>query len=522
MVVEKFTEASAVRQRMMNVWRAARVMRLHWLLILSASVLLLFNVLLSTQRRRLPQQQQQQLTSSAEVRGPWRTFKGQLPDKAPLVQSELSSGVREEENSAREVLDVEGAEARQGHNPDVDAANEVNSVEPDTSVGMQLPTGNWRNLTVEEISHMSVLGRRMFLGDQAGTVRKNKTFTILVWKHGKRLERRFLKQYGSVMMEPFRDCSAQNCRLTYEDAAVADADAILFHLHQTKGPQSLPNRTRLDQRWIWLTDESSYNTFLVGKERRLEAYNGLFNWSMSYRMDNDVPVPYGRTLPLTPAEAAAHKPVDYFTLKPKLVAVMGSNCGGRNKRWGYIKELQKHMTVDTYGGCGTLKCPGHFIKDCPILGDYKFYLAFENSNCKEYITEKVWWNALEKGAVPVVMGTKVEDYRRVLPPHSFLHVDDFPTPQSLAQRLMYLGSNKTEYNKFQAWRSQFKVVNEHGYFQTPVFHYCRICEALNYNSQGTKVYNDLENYWGKSKYCYPFEWEQKLKAYSSTTSKSKT
>lgn len=154
---------SAVRERMVNVWRGVRALRLHWLLILSASVLLLFNVLLSTQRRRLPQQQQQ-FVPSGEVRGPWRTFKGQLPDEAPLVQSEFSSGVREEENSAREVLDVEGGEVRQGHTPDVDAANEVNSVEPETiNVGAELPTGNWRNLTAEEISHMSVLGRRMFL-----------------------------------------------------------------------------------------------------------------------------------------------------------------------------------------------------------------------------------------------------------------------------------------------------------------------------------------------------------------------
>ncbi|KAG0710173.1 Glycoprotein 3-alpha-L-fucosyltransferase A [Chionoecetes opilio] len=495
---------------MLNAWRTARALRLHWMLLLGLTSLLFLNIMFSMQRQE--DQEQLQLVTPHDVRGPWTTFKGQLGEAAPLVKNELSSGVKEEENSAREVLDVEG-EGGQGHSPDVDAANEVNSVEPETSGrgsgAANLPPGNWRNLTAGEMSRMSVLGRRMFLGEQEGAVRQDKNFTILIWKYGPSIERRLLREYGKVNQDPFRHCSVQNCRLTYEDAAAEDADAILFHLHRVKGPREFPNRTRQEQRWVWLTDESAYHTFMMAREKRLEAYNGFFNWSMSYRMDTDVPVPYGRTLPLTPEEAYTH--VDHFSVKPKLVAVMGSNCGGANRRWRYVRHLEKHVTLDAYGGCGTLKCPGHFFRDCPVLDQYKFYLSFENSNCKEYITEKVWWNALSKGAVPVVMGTRVEDYRRVLPPHSFLHIDDFPTPQSLAQHLIYLGNNKTEYNKFHEWRTKYKVVNEHGYFQSPVYHYCRLCEALNYNSQETKIYNDMESFWGKANYCYPQTWEERLK-----------
>ena len=43
-----------------------------------------------------------------------------------------------------------------------------------------------------------------------------------------------------------------------------------------------------------------------------------------------------------------------------------------------------------------MKCTGHFMRDCPDLDEYKFYLAFENSLCSEYITEKVWWNSYSK------------------------------------------------------------------------------------------------------------------------------
>jgi glycoprotein 3-alpha-L-fucosyltransferase len=56
-----------------------------------------------------------------------------------------------------------------------------------------------------------------------------------------------------------------------------------------------------------------------------------------------------------------------------------------------------------WGGCGkrygqNLTCAGHFNKDCPVLGKYRFYLALENSLCTEYITEKLWWNAYSKVA----------------------------------------------------------------------------------------------------------------------------
>jgi glycoprotein 3-alpha-L-fucosyltransferase len=33
---------------------------------------------------------------------------------------------------------------------------------------------------------------------------------------------------------------------------------------------------------------------------------------------------------------------------------------------------------------------------------YKFYLALENSDCDDYVTEKVFRNALKSGMIPVV------------------------------------------------------------------------------------------------------------------------
>lgn len=76
-------------------------------------------------------------------------------------------------------------------------------------------------------------------------------------------------------------------------------------------------------------------------------------------MNSDIPVPYGRAIPKTEIEEFSISKAFNSWAKRKrkdvLVAILGSNCGSKNHRWEYVRELQKHITVDTYGGCGKLK-----------------------------------------------------------------------------------------------------------------------------------------------------------------------
>ena len=50
------------------------------------------------------------------------------------------------------------------------------------------------------------------------------------------------------------------------------------------------------------------------------------------------------------------------------------------------QELQKYMPIDIYGKCGPLNCTEGNQGFANLAPAYKFYLAFENSNCFEYIT----------------------------------------------------------------------------------------------------------------------------------------
>lgn len=322
------------------------------------------------------------------------------------------------------------------------------------------------------------------------------------------MQRRFLRSFGSIPKDPFRFCSVRNCVLEIDNNKISEASAVMFHLHLTEGPHTLPPYRRPEQFWIFFTDESPLHTFLLTKKYTMKDYNGIFNLSMTYRSDSDVPVPYGRTVRLSEAQKADVGRLPNFAAnKNGLVTLLGSNCGGTNRRWEYVHELRRHIQVDVYGGCGNRKaCPGHFNRDCDVMRNYKFYLAFENSNCREYITEKLWWNAYAKEVLPVVMGGSKSDYERLCPPKSFIHVDDFESPKHLAEYLKRLSADDAAYNEFFEWKKEYKVLNEHGYFGSPSLHLCRMCEALNSPKLMPNVYNNLESFWNARTDCREPVW----------------
>jgi hypothetical protein len=79
---------------------------------------------------------------------------------------------------------------------------------------------------------------------------------------------------------------------------------------------------------------------------------------------------------------------------------------------------------------------------------YKFVIAIENSNCMDYVTEKLV-KAVESGSVPIVAGLNGRpDYRRYLPKHSFINIFDYPSIKALADDLKRIANNKTLYESY--------------------------------------------------------------------------
>ena len=294
-------------------------------------------------------------------------------------------------------------------------------------------------------------------------------------------------------------CNQLTCRFIYNRDELQGSDALIFH------GIDLPSETALKevektkpskQRWIYFNMESPPHTGL-----KPVLYNGMFNWTMTYRVDSEFFVPYGYYASLTPDEIDG-KPKNYAEGKDKLVAWGVSNCG--KLRDEFVTKLLKYIKVDIFGACANKfnqqeSCPRRSPECNKKLQRYKFYLSFENSLCTDYITEKYWETPLSNNIVPVVMGGASYENEQVAIPGSFINVADFESVEALAKYLTYLNSNDTAYNEYFMWKRKFKPAP-----LMPGWP-CRVCMALNNDSLPAKVYDNLGDFWGVAKTCGPNE-----------------
>ena len=178
--------------------------------------------------------------------------------------------------------------------------------------------------------------------------------------------------------------------------------------------------------------------------------------------------------------------------KKKLVFWLVSHCETDNKREDYAKRLNSYIPVDIYGQCNwteTLNVKLTQQKNKKELNnlykEYKFFLAFENSNCYDYVTEK-FYRTLGQGVIPIVMGG-AKNYKKMAPSKSYIDVRDYESPFKLAQYLKYLDKNDNEYLKYFDW------IDHYGIYKLP--QWCQLCQKLNDVTEPEKSYSNITHWW---------------------------
>nr|XP_057913374.1 alpha-(1,3)-fucosyltransferase 7-like isoform X2 [Doryrhamphus excisus] len=279
--------------------------------------------------------------------------------------------------------------------------------------------------------------------------------------------------HGDVCWDLYR---IPGCRVVTERSLFSEADVVVFHnkelvIKREKLPMELPRPP--GQRWAWLSLESPA---LNGDVKGL---GGVFNLTVSYRRDADVSIPYGELLPRGPEDVVE----DNLQNKTDLVCWVVSNYRLSHTRTKLCKELTTIIPLKVYGRLTTPLKPEELL---PTLSRCYFYLAFENSLSKDYITEKLWRNAFQSGAVPVVLGAPLQDYKDVAPPHSFIHVDEFASVKELAEYLHNLAGDPERYGEYLRWRTDWKAKTDDSYRWV----LCQVC-AQYHSFPQHKVYADL-------------------------------
>jgi glycoprotein 3-alpha-L-fucosyltransferase len=98
------------------------------------------------------------------------------------------------------------------------------------------------------------------------------------------------------------------------------------------------------QIWLLFIIESPDNTVTF------QSANNQINWTATYRHDSEIATPYYKYFPYFEHDSINNKSIEnYSANKTKKVAWFVSNCGAKNLRLEYGKELQKYIQVDIYG-----------------------------------------------------------------------------------------------------------------------------------------------------------------------------
>ena len=325
--------------------------------------------------------------------------------------------------------------------------------------------------------------------------REKETKRILIWQ----------PHIGSDLAELENRCLKRcpvKCAATDDKSEIANVDAIDFHLSNlwtkvwrigTRSIIDFPTYRRPDQ--IWMVSNMEPPQHLWGD---LKVFNGIFNWTRWYRSDATLNWLYGFPYKLqTQAERinATEEMKGRNIFKEKTKGIMGriSNCVAQNKRYKTIDEMQKYLDIDMYGLCYNRPCgnpSNQWDSSCDvIMKQYKFYLAFENNDCKDYVTEKYWFS-LGREQIPIVNWKSLN--KDLVIPNSYINIYDFEDIKALAEYIKKVSDNETLYNSYFDWRLQ--------YSNNPPCPSCDVCKALHDKGRPAQIVDDLDG-WVRNDIC---------------------
>ncbi|CAF3621353.1 unnamed protein product [Rotaria sp. Silwood1] len=247
---------------------------------------------------------------------------------------------------------------------------------------------------------------------------------------------------------------------THQQNRIDEVDFIISHDAQAGG--NLPfDRLQLNN------DQQQYTMAFI-MESEVHSSTGdnwsRFNFKMTYNLDDSYPEPATYFDINTFIIDLLTPPAISFENKEQQADIVWiiSNCNAHNGREGFVQRLMQEIKIDSYGSCLNNRhgYGARMADNIDAYKKYKFVIAIENSNCIDYVTEKLV-KAVASGSIPIVAGYNVRpDYQRYMPEHSFINIFNYSSIKDLANDLKRIGNNKTLYESYLWYKKHDKDVSK--------------------------------------------------------------
>ncbi|KAL3084827.1 hypothetical protein niasHT_031712 [Heterodera trifolii] len=289
----------------------------------------------------------------------------------------------------------------------------------------------------------------------------------------------------------FDNCS-YNCVYTEDRKLELLASAVIFHGGQSLG--ELPKQRKPEQLFTLMTHESP--DLCYPNLANLPA--NYFNISITYHANSTIYIPYEQFNAITSQTAkeeiwSEDEIMKRMGLKRQLALQIVSHCDASSGRDRLIEQLQQLMPLEVFGRCNQKPCDNNCYQQ--QLGSHFFYMAFENSVCPQYVTEK-FWNALRSLAVPVVLSRSALKGTGI-PDEVYIAADDFGSVKELADYLKALRNDTDRYLGYLKWTKKYRKQWDHNTKPTAL---CQLCEIL-YKQRLKEEFRSyavqLDKFWGE-------------------------
>ncbi|KAH3741711.1 3-galactosyl-N-acetylglucosaminide 4-alpha-L-fucosyltransferase FUT3-like [Dreissena polymorpha] len=321
----------------------------------------------------------------------------------------------------------------------------------------------------------------------------------------------YLRQHDAYHLN-FDHCKVNRCLLTYNKELFSEARAVIFNGHVLGYKQTSQVRHK-DQLWVWWSNAPPSNYFQNGDRWTYPPYREGFNLTMTYHHGSDIIMPFGA---ITVSDVT--QPLDWFAVADKkykdAVFIETNSCFARSERGEYIETLKLYINIEIFhaNDCHDSRkvwhCASrHYSDACyDIINEYKFYLAFEDALCEDYVTDQFFKHYNYNVIIVTRTGNVNNSTRKILKDATYINADDFRSAHELGEYLQELGRDMKRYANILETKSRTKSVPFSSTYQNALCDLCahvRKVPKIRHDVIVTK-YDNIRHYFNEDNFCkYP-------------------